>query len=290
MWMKPDCLACLYNQMLRLSKVMQCDDACATEIMEESAARIARLRMDQTPPEAAAILYPEAAAVKGVADPYAELKALSTRRAASLIPGVRQAVTAAKEPLDAALRAAVAGNVIDYATQVAFGLEEEIRTIFEIPFAIDHKAEFLEKLRQARNLLVIGDNAGEHLFDKLMMETFRQHLPQLEIQYMVRGRPIINDITIKEARKAGIGEVARIVDSGVDTPGFLLEKASEEGRRAYEDADLILAKGMGNYECMESWADARVMFLLKIKCSVVAQKIGKEIGDLIAMMPGTSQR
>ncbi|WP_292658088.1 DUF89 domain-containing protein [Nitratifractor sp.] len=288
--MKPDCLACLYNQMLRLSKAMHCDDACATKIMEESAARIARLRMDQTPPEAAAILYPEAAAVKGAADPYAELKALSTQRAASLIPGARQAVTAAKEPLDAALRAAVAGNVIDYATQVAFGLEEEIRTIFEVPFSIDHKERFLGKLRWARNLLVIGDNVGEHLFDKLMMETFRQYLPELEIRYMVRGRPIINDVTFKEAKEAGIGDVARIVDSGVDTPGFLLERASDEGRRAYEEADLILAKGMGNYECMESWADERVMFLLKIKCDVVARKLGKKIGDLIAMMPAEAGR
>ncbi len=285
MWMKPDCLACLYNQMLRLSKAMHCDDACATQIMEESAARIARLRMEQTPPEAAAILYPEAAAVRGVEDPYAEMKALSTERAASALPAVRHSVAEAEDPLDAALRASVVGNVIDYATQVAFELEEEIRTIFGVPFAIDHKKRFLDKLRQARNLLVIGDNVGEHLFDKLMMETFRKHLPELRIRFMVRGRPIINDVTLREALEAGIDQVAEIVDSGVDTPGFLSERASRETRKVYEEADLILTKGMGNYECMESWADARVMFLLKIKCDVVAGKIGKEVGDLIAMMP-----
>ena len=285
MWMKPDCLACLYNQMLRVSRVMHCDEACATRIMKESADRIARLRMEQTPPEAAAILYPEAAAVRGMEDPYAELKALSAERAASVLPTVRRSVAEAEEPLDAALRAAVAGNVIDYATQVAFGLEEELERIFGAPFAVDHKPLFLERLRRVRNLLVIGDNAGEHLFDKVMMETFRRHLPDLEIRYMVRGRPIINDVTVREAREAGIDEVAQIVDSGVDTPGFLPERATQEARELYERADLILAKGMGNYECMESRTDGRVMFLLKIKCSVVAGKIGKEIGDLIAMIP-----
>jgi len=289
MWMKPDCLACLYNQMLRLSKAMHCDEACATQIMEESAARIARLRMEQTPPEAAAILYPEAAAVRGMEDPYAELKALSTERAAAVLPAVQRSVAEAEDPLDAALRAAVAGNVIDYATQVGFELEEEIRTIFGVPFAIDHKAWFLRKLGEAGNLLVIGDNVGEHLFDKLMMETFRKHFPELKIRYMVRGRPIINDVTVREAQEAGIDQVAEIIDSGVDTPGFLSERATREARKVYEEADLILAKGMGNYECMESWADARVMFLLKIKCDVVARKIGKEIGDLIAMTAQKTQ-
>jgi len=289
MWMKPDCLACLYNQMLRMSKAMHCDDACATQIMKESAARIARLNMEQTPPEAAAILYPEAAAVGGAEDPYAELKARSSERAASLIPVVRPIVSASDNPLDAALRAAAAGNVIDYATQVLFELEEEIRTIFETPFAVDDKARFLDKLRQARTLLVIGDNVGEHLFDKLMMETMRFYLPQLRIYYMVRGRPIINDVTVREAREAGIDQVAEIVDSGVDTPGFLLERAASEARTIYERADLILAKGMGNYECMESWADDRVMFLLKIKCEVVARKIGKNLGDLIAMIARKTQ-
>ncbi|ADV46281.1 damage-control phosphatase ARMT1 family protein [Nitratifractor salsuginis] len=284
MWMIPDCLACLYNQMLRTSKAMHCDDECATRIMEAAAGKIAHLPMQQTPPEAAAILYPIAAAIAGTDDPYKTLKRDAVAKAGALIPGVVAMIESSRDPLDAALRAAVAGNVIDYATQVQFSLEEELARIFNAPFAVDDKALFLEKLNDSKSLLVIGDNVGEHLFDKVMLETIRRYYPDLKIYYMVRGKPIINDVTMEEAMEAGLQDVAILVDSGVDTPGFLPERASETAREIYQSADLILAKGMGNYECMESFADERVMFLLKIKCSVVAEKIGKEIGDLVAMM------
>jgi len=281
--MKADCLACLYNQMLRVTKALDCDDSCAVEIMESSAERLARLRMDQTPPEAAAILYPAISRMLGKEDLYAKQKRESTERASKLIPGVEERVRSAANPLDAALRAAVAGNVIDLATEVSFDLEEEIEKIFEAPFAIDHKGRFIRQLAAAKRVVVIGDNAGEHLFDRVMMQTFRERFPELEIAYFTRGRPIINDVTYAEAREAGIDEVARIVDSGVDTPGFLYERAGAEAREAFDRADLILAKGMGNFECMESWADGRVFFLFKVKCSVVAGKIGREIGDLVCL-------
>jgi uncharacterized protein with ATP-grasp and redox domains len=284
MWMKPDCLACLYNQMLRTSKAMHCDDGCATRIMEETAAAIARLPMEQTPPEAAAILYPIAADIAGTDDPYRELKKQAVARARALIPEVAAMVKRSEDPLDAALRASVAGNVIDYATQVQFSLEEELEKIFHTPFAVDDKAIFLERLRDSQHLLVIGDNVGEHLFDKVMLETIHRFYPELKLYYMVRGRPIINDVTMEEAMEAGLQDLAILVDSCVDTPGFLVERASEAAREIYQSADLVLAKGMGNFECMESLADKRVMFLLKIKCSVVAEKVGENIGDLVAMM------
>ena len=286
MKMKPDCFACLYTQMLRVSKALDCDEKCGTRIMEESAARIARLDPDQTPPEAAAILYPALSELLGKRDLYAKQKEESTQRAKELIPGVEQRIREAEDPLDAALRAAVAGNVIDFATEVSFELEEEIEKIFETPFAVDDKGEFLRRLAGAKRLAVLGDNTGEHLFDKVMIRILGERFAELEIDYFVRGRPIINDVTVVEAKAVGMDEVARIVDSGVDTPGFLYERASAEAKERYDAADLILAKGMGNFECMESWADERVFFLFKVKCGVVAAKIGKEIGDLVCMESG----
>ncbi len=281
MLMKPECFACLYTQMLRVAKALECDDACATRIMETSAARIARLNPRQTPPEAAAILYPALSTMLGVEDLYARQKEESIRKARELIPRVEERIASASDPLEAAIRAAVAGNVIDFATEVSFELEEEIDRIFDAPFAIDETEEFLGRLRKARHLVVLGDNTGEHLFDKVMIRTFREHFQDLEVDYFVRGRPIINDVTVQEAREAGMQETARIVDSGVDTPGFLYERASLEARAIYDAADLILAKGMGNYECMEDRPDDRLFFLFKVKCSVVAGKVGAQIGDLV---------
>ncbi len=284
--MKADCLVCLYQQMLRVGKAMECDDTCNTAILKESAEILETLPMNQTPPEAAAILYPRVARIAGSEDPYYRKKEESIRKASELLPSVEERVRRSPDLLDAALRAAAAGNVIDFATEVSFELEEEIEKIFEADFAIDHKKRFLGRLENVRSLVVIGDNVGEHLFDQLMMRILKERFPGLSIDYLVRGRPIINDVTVSEARQAGIDKVARIVDSGVDTPGFLYERAGKEGREAYDRANLILAKGMGNFECMESWADERVFVLFKVKCSVVAGTIGKGIGDLVCMQAG----
>ncbi len=280
MLLKPDCFSCLYNQALRVTKVLGCNEACADNVMQQSARVLSTMKVQQTPPEAAALLYPTISKVVGKEDLYEEAKGKSIRKATELLPLIEQRVAASSNRLDAALRAAVAGNVIDFATEVLFDLEEEIETIFESPFALDQKREFIQKLHRSKSLVVIGDNAGEHLFDKLLIKEIKK-AHSIPIYYFVRGKPIINDVTMKEAKAIGLDEVCEVVDSGVDTPGFLLDRANEKAREVYESADLVLAKGMGNFECMENYKDKRVYFLFKVKCSVVAQKVGQKIGDLI---------
>ena len=280
MLLKPDCFSCLYAQALRVTKVLGCDEACADRVMQESAKVLSQTQVQQTPPEVAAVLYPKISQVVGKTDLYDEAKRASIQKAKELLPLMLQRVKDTPNRLDAALRAAVAGNVIDFATEVLFDLDSEMGTIFESPFALDEKEEFIQRLQRAKSLVIIGDNAGEHVFDKLLIEEIKK-VYDIAIYYFVRGRPIINDVTMKEAKAIGMDDVCEVVDSGVDTPGFLLDRANEKARELYESADLVLAKGMGNFECMESYKDRRVYFLFKVKCSVVAQRVGKKIGDLI---------
>jgi len=281
--MKPDCLVCLFNQTLRVTKALNCDDECAKEVLDKAALTISKFDFDMTPPEAAAILYPKISEIVGKVDVYEEKKVESTNKAFKFLDFVLEKINSSKDDLDAALRAAVAGNVIDFATEVTFDIKDEIETIFEAKFAIDHKPIFKEKLKTAKSLMVIGDNVGEHVFDKIMMEIIFDFNPDLDIYYVVRGKPIINDVTVREAKAIDIDKIAQIIDSGVDTPGFIYEKANSETKKLFDNVDLILAKGMGNYECMESMKDDRIFYLFKVKCSVVANKIGKKIGDLICM-------
>ncbi len=280
MQLKPDCFACLYSQALRVTKALECDEECADRVMLRSAEVLAHITLRQTPPEAAAILYPAISELVGKEDLYAAKKRESNLRAQEFLDFVRSKIAASTDPIDAALRAAVAGNVIDFATEVLFDIEEEIAKIFEAPFAIDHKERFKECLSGARHLLVIGDNVGEHVFDKVMIDVLRSYY-ELDVTYFVRGKPIINDVTMADAKAIRLDEVCKVVDSGVDTPGFILERANEKAKEIYHSADLILAKGMGNFECMESMRDSRIYFLFKVKCSVVANRVGKKIGDLI---------
>ncbi|NPA81147.1 MAG: DUF89 family protein [Epsilonproteobacteria bacterium] len=281
--MKPDCLVCLFNQALRVSKAINCNERCADEILQKIALEISKLSVSQTPPEAAAILYPEISQIVGKEDLYEEKKIESTNKAFEFIDFVKSEINNSPDKIDAALRAAVAGNVIDFATEVMFDIDKEIEKIFHADFAIDDKKLFAQKLKTAKTLLIIGDNAGEHVFDKIMIETIKDIYPDLEVYYAVRGKPIINDITTAEAKAIDLDKVCEIVDSGVDTPGFVYERANEKMKRLYDECDLILAKGMGNFECMEDKKDKRLFFLFKVKCSVVASTIDKNIGDLICL-------
>ncbi|WP_456432892.1 damage-control phosphatase ARMT1 family protein [Nitratifractor sp.] len=281
--MQPACMVCLMNQILRLTELRECDRGCAMALLKESARILEKVDTDHTPPEAAAILYPAISRILGEDDPYRGIKEWSVRNAGEVLPRVRKRIEEAEDPLGAALRAAVAGNVIDFAAQRRFGLDEEIETAFSVPFAIDECEGFRTRLQTARRLAVIADNVGEHLFDALLLETVHRLHPDLSIDYLVRGRPIINDIDAETARHSPIPRFARIVDTGVDTPAFLPERANAAGLEAYEEADLILSKGMGNYECLEGRGDERIFFLFKVKCEVVAAHTGTCPGDWVCI-------
>jgi uncharacterized protein with ATP-grasp and redox domains len=279
-----ECLVCLLNQSVRVAKNLNLDEEKSQELGRVASASIANYR-DMTPPMAASDLYPKLGELIGQEDIYEELKKRSTKEAQKLLPSVKKRVNGT---LRGAIKAAVAGNVIDFATPNHFDLKEEFQKVFQTPFAIDDEAMFLDKLTQSDSLMVVGDNVGEHLFDKLLLEEIAHAYPHLQIYYAVRGVPIINDVTLKEAKEIGIDSVATLVDSGVDTPGLAYERANNAFMTLYRSMDLIIAKGMGNYECLEGAGDERIYHLFKVKCEVVASSVGATLGDLIFKRNGVA--
>jgi len=282
----PECVNCIFSQALRVCRTLGVDDVTAKKVLDAVALDVPGWRMEETPPQVASRVYPLIGRLLEKRDLYAEQKAEATRHAAGLVS--EAAALAAREPdaLTAALKAAVAGNVIDLAATHTFDLKEEIAKIFQTPFAVDDTASLKTALASAREVMVVGDNAGEHLFDKLLLQSLKTLYPHLKLTYAVRGAPIINDITYAQAQSAGIGEVAEILDSGVDTPGLDLSRASQAFMRRYEASDVIIAKGMGNYECLDDTATRPTWFLLKIKCEVVAASLGRSVGEIICKRGG----
>ncbi|WP_457596956.1 damage-control phosphatase ARMT1 family protein [Hydrogenimonas sp.] len=284
--MTPECVVCIFSQALRVCRTLGVEEATAKAVLDRVGCMVPAWRFDENPPQVASRVYPEIGTILQREDIYAEVKAEATRHAEALLPVVKERVARSPDRLTAALKAAVAGNVIDLAATHTFDLEAEVAKIFDTPFALDDSGALRDALGSARRLLVVGDNAGEHLFDKLLMETVASLYPGLTIAYAVRGVPIINDVTRKEAEEAGIGEVAEILDSGVDTPGLDLSRAGEPFLAWYDSADVVIAKGMGNYECLEDTATRPTWFLLKIKCEVVAASLGREVGDIVCYKGG----
>ena len=284
MTIDPACVECIINQSRRVADAIHADEALKEEIISTAVAMSKDFSFQHSPPEVATPLYEKMALLAKKYDLYDEVKAHSTEKARSFIPHLTEAIAASPTPLLTATKIAVAGNVIDLAAEVEFDLHEEIATIFETAFALNDFDRLAQKLSQSQSLLYIGDNVGEHIFDYLYIKTIGQLYPELKIYYMVRGNPIINDVTLKEAEEAEFGELCEIVDSGVPTPGFVYTLANERSRELFDTSDMVITKGMGNYECLSPSPRGDLLYLLKIKCNVVARSLGQEIGSLICKM------
>ena len=279
-----ECVGCIINQSVKVSLAIEAD----AQLSKKLTSRVEQMSKDfsfsDTPPEIASYVYEEMSIIASKEDLYDEVKEHSTLKALSFVPLLTQNLENSKDKLLTATKIAVAGNVIDLAAEVEFDLEEELEKIFHTDFSHNDFDIFKKKLAESKSIVILGDNVGEHIFDYMFVQTLKVLYPDADLTYMVRGNPIINEVTMKEAKEAGFDKVCNLVDSGVNTPGFAYTRANDEAKKLFDNADLVISKGMGNYECMSPSHRKDICFLLKVKCSVVANSLGKEIGDIICKM------
>lgn len=278
------CVGCIINQSVKVANAIHASASLAEELKSTVTKMSETFSYNDAPPEIASYVYEKMALIANKADLYDEVKELSTKKALSFVPLLEKELSNSKDKLLTATKIAIAGNVIDLAAEVEFDLHEELEKIFHTDFAHDDFALFEEKLKSAKSVLVIGDNVGEHIFDYMLIETLSKLYPETKFFYMVRGNPIINDVTMKEAIEAGFEKICEVVDSGVNTPGFTYNRANGYSKELFDRADLVISKGMGNYECMSPSHRRDICFLLKVKCGVVAASLKKEVGDIICKM------
>ncbi len=268
---KPDCVSCLFDQALRVTKLLKLDDATSKKVLNKAAQVLIDHDMSHTPPQIAKVLYQSISEITGEEDPVALVKERAIQKALKLDTSFIQSIPDA-------LKMAVIGNVIDFGAQEQFELDEMIQSHFHQAFAIDDTADFMKELQNAEEMVIIGDNVGEHIFDKLLIETIKKYC-NITVHYFVRGTPIINDVTLKEGQL--LKNCAYIVDTGVKTPGFDLEEANSVSKEIFDRADIVLSKGMGNFESLYSAAKRPIYFLFVVKCSVVAEEIGHNVKELV---------
>lgn len=281
MLMDEECRACIVNQSTKVANAIGADESLRQKLRTAVEHLSESFSPQETPPEIASYVYAQMAEIANKDDLYDQIKSISTIKALSFLPMLHSRLQNASNPLLAATKIAVAGNVIDLAAAVEFDLEEELLKIFERSFEYDDFIAFTAALKNAKSIVVLGDNAGEHIFDKLFIQKIQELYPKTALSYFVRGVPIINDVTMKEAREAGFEEICELVDSGVDTPGFAYNRANRYAQELFDKADLIISKGMGNYESLTPSHRKNICFLLKVKCNVVARSLKREVGDII---------
>lgn len=210
-----------------------------------------------------------------IPDPYLHEKEESNRTAAQIVSHWANLVeTSNNRPLNA-LKLALAANIIDFGPGHDFDIEKDIAHLYQKPLGINHSAALFDAAGKANNILYLADNAGEIIFDKL----FLKQLNHSGITVAVRGFPVINDATMQDAEFAQIHKVANVIQNGNDAPSTLLDRCSKEFLEHYKKADVIIAKGQGNFEGLMFEKDPRIWFALVAKCDVIAKVVGIEKGE-----------
>ena len=275
---KPDCIPCLFRQALNTTRVVTPDPAVQTRVLKTLARRLGGLSMNQSPAALSQPVYDIVARVTGVRDPYARQKRDTNAAALALLPRLERLVDRSRDPLKAAIHLAVAGNIIDLGIGHAFDLRRDVTRIMRQPFALDDYAAFRRELQPGRRLLYLGDNCGEIVFDRVLAE----HLVAagLAVTFVVKAGPVINDATLADARTAGMVNVCPVITTGSNDIGVHWSHVSAAFRRHVREADLILAKGHGNFETCVG-RKGNYYFLLKAKCDMVAAELGVRLGDTV---------
>ncbi|MCG6188740.1 damage-control phosphatase ARMT1 family protein [Maribellus maritimus] len=212
-----------------------------------------------------------------VEDPYQKEKEESNFYLQNKYSEFQELLRNSDDPFNLSLRLAIAGNIIDFGPAHQFDVDETIQRVLTTDFAFDHSAQLKIEIEKARTILYLADNSGEIVLDKLFLETINHP----NVWFAFRGAPVLNDATCKEVFDIGIDKTAKIISNGDDAPSTLLHRVSHEFKEVYNSADLIISKGMGNYEGLMNESDPRLFFLLMIKCPVIAEKIGAKKGDFV---------
>ena len=278
------CVACIINQSAKVADAINADEKLSNSLTSAVEKLSKDFSYKDNPPEIASYVYEKMAEIANKKDLYDEIKELSTQKALSFVSILKTKLSTCQDKLLTATKIAVAGNVIDLAAAVEFDLEEELEKIFHTDFAHNDFDKLENLLPHAKRVVILGDNVGEHIFDYMFVEVLKELYPHAEYSYFVRGNPIINDVTMKEALACGFDKLCNLIDSGVNTPGFVYSRATPHAKKLFDEADLVISKGMGNYECLSPSHRDKICFLLKVKCGVVANSLGGEVGDIVCKM------
>jgi hypothetical protein len=274
----PRCILCLNNTYNRLFDKFNVDDD-KRKLLLSFSDHLVNQGQFVSGPEIQRELNTAMCRIIKISDPFAEEKENSNNIATELYQKWKPKVLSSSDPFDLALRLSIAANVMDYGAYDKFDVNETINTVLSATFAIDHSQQLKEKIKNAKTILYLGDNAGEIVFDKLLIETIMHH----DVYYAVKCSPILNDVTIKDAHDVGMDLAADVISNGYDSPSTILGQCSKDFLKLYNSADLIISKGQGNFEGLMNQHDPRIFFLLMAKCDVIAETLDVKKGSFLVL-------
>ncbi|MFC1755520.1 DUF89 domain-containing protein [Thermoproteota archaeon] len=283
-----DCIPCFFEMALQGSRIANTDEKTQKLILDQIAEVIPTLSLESTPPEMGRIINRIICKATHKNDAYYEIKQKSNKIALAIYHHLKMKVAHSKDRLLIAVKLAIAGNIIDYGVNADLDLDLELNKILKQEESMLEKEDkcffdftrFRSKIIKAIHILYLGDNAGEIVFDKLLIEEIKSANPKATITFAVRGKPVINDALIEDALFCGLDKLAKVISSGSDAPGTILSLCTDDFLKEFTIADLIISKGQGNFEGLSNVSDRPIFFLLIAKCPVIAKDIGCELGGV----------
>lgn len=289
MKLEPECVGCLFNQIINAFKNFNVNVSRADLISAQKELMSFLIEQDFdkiTAPLVGNFLYGLVSKIVEDPDPYSELKKKYNELALSHYAEIEELIKKAEDPVFEALVVAAIGNTIDFASPHKMDLVNDIKNFSPDNLVVNDYEEFRNYLEYIEELLIIGDNTGEIVFDKLLVSSLQKKYPNLKIVYAVRAKPIINDATMQDAREIGLTDLVEVVESS-PIPGVDLSNATEDFKKYfYSKKGIILSKGQGNFECLygTNTINKPIFYLLKAKCTLmerIFKAFNVKIGDLI---------
>lgn len=279
-----DCLPCFFRQTIIALKLAGADETLQKEVLFVVSDEIKKVDFSKPPAWTTTFIHRKIREIlKG--DPFKEVKERYNQKALSLYPELKKMVRSSNDPLWTATRLAIAGNVIDFGIFTSIDIEGTIEKAIKEELAVDHFELFKKEISSVQEILYLLDNAGEIVFDRLLIEVLKDMGKR--IIAVVKGAPVLNDCTITDAEEIFLPGTTETIDNGSDAIGTILEFTSPAFRGLFEKTPLIISKGQGNFETLSTFLSERnlsskkIFFLFQSKCEVVSRELGLPVGSML---------
>lgn len=274
-----ECIPCLLRQASEAVRMSADDNVVREETLREVMDYLLRENWDKIISELATKVHRIVKKNTGNKDPYKQLKEKYNKAASKLYPELELMVKNSEDRLLTAAKVAVAGNAIDFAQGTEINLRQVIQKIPESEFTINEMKQLKRLALKSKSILYLADNAGETFFDRILIEELVKR--GVNVTYVVKGAPILNDATLQDAKMAGIDSLAKVTSTGTDCIGVLLNECSKEFLRKFENSKLVISKGQANYESLSDIKNKHIFFLLKVKCPTIAEDIRTRTDSIV---------
>jgi hypothetical protein len=272
------CFECFLKQAHSSVAFLTEDESKRIAILKEVAGMLPQLDPEQNPAYNSSLLLHRVNELMGATDPYRQARLQYNQIVLEFLPGLRQEIESSADPLETAVRFSVVGNVIDLGIRHNIDLQGTLELARGEGFKIFEIDALKAGLAKAKRVLYILDNAGEIAFDLLLIEQLKKN--GKVVLAAVRGGPVLNDAVMEDAKSVGLDKLCKVIDTGNNFVGIHRPRCSALFLKALDTAELVIAKGQGNYETLEGTRPG-VFFILKAKCRAVADHLGVEEGDLV---------